>query len=114
MTSAQKINSLDYILSKSKVLGNSHRGLKELCSDVLNDAISSEKDWKIISKGTFLSVSTLKRMALLTETEHGDPYRPQADTCERILRYFNTELVGQTTRIKSQYRNQPKHSDEDE
>lgn len=99
------------LLSGKKALGNSRYGFREVCSDLLNQA--GKNRIKEIEKGTFLSRHTLDRMMSLSECESGQPYRPNADTCERIMRYFNFEanFTQLETSIKSQFRNKPKDAD---
>jgi len=87
-------------------LGNSKRGLKEVASDLLND--QGRGQLNNICKGTFLSRSTVERVMELTETENGDPYRPQSETLERIFRYCNAEIVLTEVKIKPKFRNAPK------
>jgi len=87
-------------------LGNSTRGLKEVASDLLND--QGRGQLNNICKGTFLSRSTVERVMELTETEHGDPYRPQSETLERIFRYCNAEIVLTEVKVKPKFRNVPK------
>jgi len=101
----------NFLLSKTQALGNSHRGLKEVCSDLLN--AYGKGDLKTVERGTFLSRTTLLRMMELTETEHGEPYRPNADTCERILKYFNAQIEFKEVRISRRFRPQPKRHDDD-
>ena len=113
MATATKLHFKNRLLTGSKALGNSKRGLKEVCSDLINQAGTDAKTLQQISRGTFLSDTTLRRMASLTETEHGDPYRPQADTCERILRYFGAEILFDQVEIRRQFQNAPKTHDDD-
>lgn len=96
------------ILSNARALGNSKRGLKEVCSDLVNSYGASSKQLKQLSAGTFLSTTTLDRMAKLNDTDSGTPYRPNADTCERILRFFNTEIYFNEVVISARYANKPK------
>lgn len=98
----------NYILRNAKALGNTNREEKNLCSDLLNNAISKKGDLERIAEGTFLCVATLERMRTLKECETGAPYNPSSDTCARILRYFGMEAVYNHTTIKSAYRNKPK------
>lgn len=78
------------VLAETSALGNSDRGLKEVVSDVLNSY--GRGNLANVEKGTFLSRTTLDRLMTLEETEDGNPYRPQADTLERVLKYFGAEL----------------------
>lgn len=113
MATVTKLQIVNRIIDNARVLGNTDTGLKEFCSDLINDYVSDKKDWQILSDNTFLSVGTLKRLSLLTETEQGDPYRPQADTCERVMRFFNCEVYFRQVKIKSKYQNKEKHFIED-
>ena len=108
MATARKIDIKNHLLTKSKALGNTNRGLKDVCSNLLNDFGRSSKNMKILSEGTYLSRPTLERMMDLTETEEGRPYHPNADTCERILRFFGAEIFFDQVSIQNRYANQPK------
>ena len=91
-----------HILAKvnERALGNSNRGLLHIASDLLN---ASDDKWSTIANGTFLSVATLQRVAECVE-----PYRPQAETLERILRYMGTEVTLSAVKISVEFSNQPK------
>lgn len=101
------------ILDNARALGNSNQGLKEICSDLINEFGADAKSVRQIAAGTYLSDTTIKRMSQLTETEHGEPYRPNADTCERILKYFGASLRFEQVKIRSQYRNKPKKTEDE-
>lgn len=103
-----KLDIKNSMLTKAKALGNSSRGLKEVCSDLLNQHGISGKDMKRVCDGTFLCPTTIERMAKLTESEGGEPYRPNADTCERILRYFGAEMHFDQVTIAPKYMNKSK------
>lgn len=105
---ATKLEITNLLLARAKALGNTDYGLKEVCSDLINDYGTSPKQLQQIANGCFLSIETIRHMSRLTETEHGEPYRPNADTCERILRYFGAEIHFNQVAIKGRYRNQPK------
>lgn len=114
---AAKAKALDIknsLLTRARALGNTERGLKEVCSDLLNQHGITGADLSRLRTGTFLSDSTLKRMATLTDSETGRPYRPNADTCERVLRYFGAELRFDQVVISSRYANKPKAEAADE
>lgn len=98
----------NYLLKNARALGNSRRGLKEVCSDLVNAYGTSANQLRILSAGTFLSVHTLKRVSSLEDSESGAPYRPNADTCERILRYFGTEIHFNQVQISPKFANKPK------
>lgn len=102
------------ILSRAKALGNSDTGLKEVCSDLVNSYGVDSKSLQRLATGTFLSTATLKRMSKLTETEDGAPYRPNADTCERIFKFFGAQISFNTVKISPRYQNQPKPGSEHE
>jgi hypothetical protein len=96
------------LLIKQKALGNSGRGLKEVCSDLINKHGISKKDGQALRDGTFLSATTIDRLSKLTDTELGEPYRPQAETLERVFRYFGAELYFDQVIIKPKFLNKPK------
>ena len=96
------------ILDGTKMLGNSKRGMKEVCSDLVNQHLQSGGKMQALQDGTFLSWATLDRMAALREAESGADYKPNADTCERILRFFGAEVTFTQVAIKSAYLNKPK------
>ena len=111
MATAQKLNHekiKNFLLSNAKCLGNSKRGLKEVCSDLINQALTSGKNVQTLCDMTFLSSVTIERMRTLKEAESGEIYRPQVETCERILRAFGAELTINEVKIKSEYVNKPK------
>lgn len=108
---ATQLDIKNHILSRSKVLGNSERGLKEVCSDLLNDY--GRHNLKEVEKGTFLSRSTLERVMTLEEADSGEPYRPQSETLERILRYFGAEIKFDQVRISPRFRNKPKNDEQE-
>lgn len=101
MGTVTKLDFKNALLANSRALGNSHRGLKEVVSDLLNqhgrDHIAD------IEKGTFLSRHTLYRLMDLTDAESGEPYRPQADTLERVLRYYGAEIHFSEIKIQGRY-----------
>jgi len=105
---ARKIDIKNHILLKASALGNSHRGFKEVCSDLLNDALKKGVKQQNIVDGTFLCSQTLERMKKLEDTPEGSPYRPNAETCERIFKYFGAEIRFDEVKIKSTYQNQAK------
>lgn len=109
MGAATKLAIQNIILSKARALGNTKKGFKEVCSDLINDYCNGDKKkMKHLADGTFLCVSTLERMSTLDETKDGAPYRPQVETCERILKFFNAEVSFSQTALKAQYMNKPK------
>lgn len=98
------------ILKKAKALGNTHTGLKEVVSDLLN---AHGGDLKAVEKGTFLCKSTLQHLQTLEDSPGGNPYRPQAETLERVLRYFGAEITFNEVTIGRKFRNRPKIDSED-
>lgn len=105
MATAQQIDIKNRLLTTTTALGNSGRGLKEVCSDLLNDYGRSPKMVKEIAEGTFLCRLTIERMMELTESESGAPYRPNADTCERVLKFFGAQVHFDQVRISKKYAN---------
>lgn len=108
MSSNVKLQIHNEMLSRMRALGNSERGFKELCSDLINQTGTDKKTFERIADGCFLSPETIRRMSKLTESEDGTPYRPNSDTIERILRYFGAEVTLNAVTISKAYRNQPK------
>ncbi len=96
------------ILSRNTVLGNSNLGFKEVCSDLVNNFRERGGQAKELTDGTFLSAATLDRISKLEDTETGNPYRPNADTCERILKFFGAEVSFNQVQVKSRFLNKPK------
>lgn len=108
MATAQQIDIKNRLLTTTSALGNSNRGLKEVCSDLLNEGGKGKGRIEQICDGTFLSRTTIERMMSLKESETGGTYRPQAETCERILRYFGASMRFDQVIIHSRYCNKPK------
>lgn len=108
MAAAHKIDIKNRLLSGQCALGNSGRGLKEVCSDLVNQYREQGGKTKDLVDGTFLTSSTLDRMGKLSEAESGVEYRPNADTCERILKFFGAEMTFDQVRIKAKHLNKPK------
>lgn len=114
MGAVRELQIKNMLINGVKALGNTKYGLKEVCSDLINQAGTDSGTLERISRGTFLQPGTLKRMATLKETEGGRAYNPSSDTVERIMRYFGTELTANQVLIRSPYRNQPKKHADDE
>ncbi len=89
------------LLQRSRALGNTKRGLKEVCSDLLCQY--DRKEAGKIAAGCFLSRATVLRVMDCDEA-----YRPQADTLERILRYFNAQIMFAEVKIKAEFQNHEK------
>jgi len=88
------------------VLGNSKRTLKNIASDLCNQiARNDRKAIRGLADGTFLCRSTLERVM-----ECEEAYRPQAETLERIFRYFNAEIHFTEVRISGRWQNKPKET----
>lgn len=102
------------LLTRATALGNSKTGLKEICSDLLNNYGRDKRSRQALQDGTFLAPSTLDRMRELSDCESGTAYKPNADTCERILRFFNAQLHFTTVRITPKNQNKAKTSHDDE
>lgn len=102
---ATQLQIKNTILSKARALGNSNKGLKDVCSDLLN---AYGGDLKAVTKGTYLCRSTLEHLQNLNDTPTGNPYRPQAETLERVLKYFGAEINFSEVKINPRYRNKPK------
>lgn len=98
----------DSLLSKTTALGNSGRKLKNVASDLVNDYYSNGGKDRAILDGTFLSKATIERMRLLTDSESGLEYQPNADTIERILVFFGAEIYFKGVKIKSANANKEK------
>lgn len=98
------------LLAGTKALGNTHVGLKDVCSALINDALKRGEKIQSICDKTFLSGVTIERMRSLKDCETGETYRPQVETCERILRAFGAELSLNEVNIKNEYSLKPKAS----
>lgn len=98
------------IQERRVALGNSKTGLKDVCSDLLNEDIGhNRKQIGIVADGCFLSPVTIERVMDCDEF-----YRPMSDTVERIMRYYNCELSVEQVSIKPRFRNIPKTANADE
>jgi hypothetical protein len=107
-SAAQTLHIKNHILSRARALGNTKRGFKEVCSDLVNQHGVKGADLRRICDGTFLCPTTIQRIATLEDCETGIPYRPNADTVERILRYFGAEVTFDQVSISNRYQNKPK------
>lgn len=105
---ATQLDIKNVMLTRSKALGNSNRGLKEVCSDLTNQHGIKGRQLRQLQDGTFLSRNTLERVASLDDCDSGSPYRPNADTLERILRYFGAEINFNQVVIAGKYQNREK------
>lgn len=92
------------VLERSSALGNSKRTLKNIASDLCNaHAAGDKKAIRELAEGTFLCRSTIERIMDCDEA-----YRPQAESLERVFRYFNAEIVFNEVRITPRWQNKPK------
>lgn len=86
---------------ETRTLGNSHRGLKELASDLI--AEYGVNTTKTIAESAHLSKATVDRVL-----ECEEAYQPRLDTVERILRVMGCRLNADYISIKGTYMPQPK------
>lgn len=96
------------LFARATALGNSDYGLKHVCSDLLNKHGRDKKAMAELLDGTFLGRNTLLRMMSLDDAESGAQYSPNADTCERILRFFNCALSFNSVKITPAFQNKEK------
>lgn len=108
MALATTLDIKNQILTKASALGNTKRGFKEVCSDLVNQHGVRGRDLQALCNGTYLSPHTVQRIAELSDSESGQPYRPNSDTVERILRYFGAEVTFNQIAIQPRYQNHPK------
>ncbi len=73
-------------------IGNSRRSLKDTAIDFVNASNLSPKD---VALGSFLAPATVRKLI------DGDTKRPQAETLERIFRFFENELVFKSVRLSA-------------
>lgn len=93
--------AISSLIEKTRALGNSKRGLKEVASDLINR--EGRNHIKQMAEGMFLSRHTVARVA------DCDPhYKPQADTIERVLKYFSVEIRFNEVALKPRFHNKPK------
>lgn len=100
---AEQIQQLFHERISSKVqltaVGNSKRKLRDVAVDLIN---ASDMSWQTIAEGTFLTAMTVKRLAQdITKN-------PQAETIERVFRFFSYEVALSATEIKTSYANKHK------
>jgi hypothetical protein len=100
MSAVTELDIQNHMFDNMKALGNSKKGLKECCSDILNKSNYTNKQWADM---TFLAPTTIERMRKLTEAESGAEYRPQADTLERIIKASGGEITFRQVNIQSRY-----------
>ena len=107
-----KVEIKNRLLAGTRLLGNTNLGLKDICSALVGDALKRGLTVQRISDMSFLSVVTIERMRTLKDCSTGERYRPQAETCERILKAFGAELRLNEVKIKPQYQVKPKNKNE--
>lgn len=98
------MNGEQMILNRASALGNSKKKLMHVASDL----ITRDGNFKAIAGGTYLSIHTIRRVADLTETETGAEYRPNADTLERIFKYFGAEIRFNYLKVSKKFMNEEK------
>ena len=108
MGAVRKLDIQNRILEGAKVLGNSKSGFKEICSNLIDDAIKRGEKLNSIAERCYLLPSTVERMRSLKEAESGADYRPSNDTVERVLRAFDADVTLSQTRITKRFQNKPK------
>ncbi len=108
MGAVRKLDIKNQILSRATCLGNSNIGLKDVCSSLIGDAINRGMTLQQIADQSYLSTATVDRMLKLKECESGEPYRPKADTCERIFRSFGAGIHFEQVKISRKFQNKPK------
>ena len=107
-STASKLDIKNSLLTRSECLGNSGIGLKEVCSQLIDDELKRGKKIQQLADSTYLSTVTIDRMWKLRETESGAAYKPNVDTCERILKSFGAAMHFDQVKIKPRYANKPK------
>lgn len=108
MAVPSKLHIKNILITKARLIGNSDRGFKELCSDLINQQGTDQATFEKIAENCFVSVSTVRRMATLKETETGEEYNPSEDTLKRFFRYYGVEFHGDQVVISKPWQNKPK------
>lgn len=81
-------------------LGNTHRTMKDVAQDLINDSGMSHES---IADGCFLNKNTIKNLAT------GKTKRPQEETVSRVLRFFNMKVdLSLEKSIHPRFQNQEK------
>lgn len=91
------------IMDQASALGNSKDSLAKVAADLLNE--QGRKSAGLIAEGCFLSKVTVVR---IMEEGGEDTYHPQADTLERVFRYFGASIHFKRVRITPRFQNKPK------
>lgn len=93
----------DAILEQATALGNSENNFAKVAADLLNE--EGRHRAGIMAEGCFLSVGTIRRLM----DEGGDEtYHPQAETVERVFRYFGAEVHFRRVHITPKWQNKAK------
>jgi len=79
--------------------GNSNRKRKNVLIDMIHQSGESYKD---IAAGAYLAARTVRNLA------EEVTQNPQSETEERLLAYFQTEMIYEGVVLKPNYRNKPK------
>ena len=93
----------DTILEHSTALGNTKTNFAKVAADLLNQ--EGRKRAGIMAEGCFLSKATITR---LMDDGGDDTYHPQAETVERVFRYFGAEVHFRKISIKPKWQNKAK------
>ncbi len=93
--------------AERQALGNTNVSLVDVASDICHE-LKDKTSVNHICNTTYLSRATVIRLLDKSETEHGQPYRPNADTVERVFTAAGYGLVFDPVVIKSRFLNKPK------
>lgn len=103
---AQRKQAEDLLIKNAVALGNTHRTLAHCAADLVNEyTAGAPKALTMLADGAFLSRATVERVGREGGSEG---YRPQADTLERIFRYFGRQLTVEAIHIRPKFQNKPK------
>lgn len=80
-------------------VGNTKRKLKDVAADLINAA---NLPYAEVAGRCYLCTSTIKNLAT------GKTKNPQAETIERVFRYFEYSVTFDQVKLKGQFENQPK------
>ena len=94
------------VLDQSSALGNSDRTLGSVAQDLCNQVRGDKKAMQHMVDNCYLGKQTIQRV--MDEGGEGESYRPQADTLERIIRYWGASVNFSQVIIKNKYRNKEK------
>lgn len=99
----RQLDIKNHLIEKARLLGNTDQGLLDMCHKLIVQYGTDSKSIQAIADYTHLANSCIRRFVSLTETEQGRAFSPEADTCERILKFFGVELSCTQTRIAARY-----------